>query len=98
MRAKMRTCVCNPAALKAAEELHARSKGYSTSVVMSPAVLLLATHLPVTRVVTGPINQSLILRHWVYSVYVYIYDRSSRVKLSMADCCGLRRRSSPVAV
>ncbi len=31
----MRTCVCNPAALKAAEELHARSKGYSTSVVMS---------------------------------------------------------------
>ena len=28
----MRTCVCNPAALKAAEELHARSKGYSTSV------------------------------------------------------------------
>ena len=32
MRVKMRTCVCNPAALKAAEELHARSKGYSTSV------------------------------------------------------------------
>jgi len=31
MRVKMRTCVCNPAALKAAEELHARSK-YSTSV------------------------------------------------------------------
>ena len=28
----MRTCVCNPAALKAAEELHARSKGLSTSV------------------------------------------------------------------
>ena len=28
----VRTCVCNPAALKAAEELHARSKGYSTSV------------------------------------------------------------------
>ena len=24
--------MCNPAALKAAEELHARSKGYSTSV------------------------------------------------------------------
>jgi len=36
MRAKMRTCVCNPAALKAAEELHARSKGYSTSVFLSP--------------------------------------------------------------
>ena len=35
MRVKMRTCVCNPAALKSAEELHARSKGYSTSVVMS---------------------------------------------------------------
>ena len=32
MRVKMRTCVCNPAALKAAEELHARSIGYSTSV------------------------------------------------------------------
>ena len=28
----VRTCVCNPAALKAAEELHARSKGYLTSV------------------------------------------------------------------
>jgi hypothetical protein len=31
----VRTCVCNPAALKAAEDVHARSKGYSTSVVMS---------------------------------------------------------------
>jgi hypothetical protein len=30
----MRTCVCNPAALKAAEELHARSKGYSTSIFL----------------------------------------------------------------
>jgi len=29
----VRTCVCNPAALKAAEELHARSKGYFTPVV-----------------------------------------------------------------
>jgi hypothetical protein len=29
----VRTCVCNPAALKAAEELHARSKGYLTSVL-----------------------------------------------------------------
>jgi hypothetical protein len=28
----VRTCVCNPAAVTAAEELHARSKGYSTSV------------------------------------------------------------------
>ena len=28
----MRTCVCNPAALKADEELHERSKGYLTSV------------------------------------------------------------------
>jgi hypothetical protein len=28
----VRTCVCNPAAVKAAEELHARSKGYLTSV------------------------------------------------------------------
>jgi hypothetical protein len=36
MRVKMRTCVCNPAALKAAEELHARSKGYSTSVIGVP--------------------------------------------------------------
>ncbi|MFN9900895.1 MAG: hypothetical protein ACK55Z_19365 [bacterium] len=27
--------MCNPAAPKADEELHARSKGYSTSVVMS---------------------------------------------------------------
>jgi hypothetical protein len=35
MRVKMRTCVCNPATLKTAEELHARSKGYSTLVVMS---------------------------------------------------------------
>jgi hypothetical protein len=34
MRVKMRTCVCNPAALKAAEELHARSKGYSTLVTL----------------------------------------------------------------
>ena len=31
----VRTCVCNPAALKAAEELHARSKGYSTSVPLA---------------------------------------------------------------
>ena len=30
----MRTCACNPAALKAAEELHARSKGLLTSVAM----------------------------------------------------------------
>jgi hypothetical protein len=29
----VRTCVCNPAAVKAAEELHARSKGYLTSVI-----------------------------------------------------------------
>jgi hypothetical protein len=28
----VRTCECNPAAVKAAEELHARSKGYLTSV------------------------------------------------------------------
>ena len=28
----VRTCVCNPAAVTAAEELHARSKGYSTLV------------------------------------------------------------------
>ena len=28
----VRTCVCNPAAVKAAEELHARSKGYLTLV------------------------------------------------------------------
>jgi hypothetical protein len=28
----VRTCVCNPAAVKGAEELHARSKGYLTSV------------------------------------------------------------------
>ena len=29
----VRTCVCNPAAVKVVEELHARSKGYLTSVV-----------------------------------------------------------------
>ena len=32
--------MCNPAALKAAEELHARSKGYSTSVVPAHCALL----------------------------------------------------------
>ena len=32
----VRTCVCNPAALKAAEELHARSKGYLTPVAYDP--------------------------------------------------------------
>jgi hypothetical protein len=34
----VRTCVCNPAAVKAAEELHARSKGYLTSVACSTAL------------------------------------------------------------
>ena len=41
MRVKMRTCVCNPAALKAAEELHARSKGYSTSVESCRIMMLI---------------------------------------------------------
>ena len=37
---------------------------------------------------------------WLFKLCMYIYtdDRSSRVKLSMADCCSLRRMSSPVAV
>jgi len=45
----MRTCVCNPAALEAAEELHARSKGYSTSVfepsVPPPPLILTSSQL-----------------------------------------------------
>jgi hypothetical protein len=34
----VRTCVCNAAAVQAAEELHARSKGYLTSVVTLASV------------------------------------------------------------
>ena len=41
----MRTCVCNPAALKADEELHARSKGYSTSVQLFPFLEFLSIYV-----------------------------------------------------
>ena len=34
----VRTCVCNAAAVQAAEELHARSKGYLTWVVTLASV------------------------------------------------------------
>jgi len=37
--------VCNPAAVQAAEELHARGKGYFTSVAMSLSSTIFPTYV-----------------------------------------------------
>ena len=70
--------MCNPAALKAAEELHARSKGYSTSVNV-PCGSILALRLVDDSVVGGstgcvPFTSGRVLgRRFISGIHVKAY-------------------------